>query len=244
MRNYKLSVLACLLFAIVIEGCHTTKDIVREQIEWSDFWWKNEPDNSKPRILFIGNSISKGYYPFVSENLSEAFNCDRFATSRSIADPALIKETKIAMGKYNHSVIHFNNGLHGWHLNGGEYEAGMRKFVKFLTSHKAKGCKLVYSLTTPVPSKEEGVRLDPDRNAVVLDRNRIAMKIMQENNIPVIDLYGLMEPEIEKYSASKGDVHYNKEGYERLASRITEEIVRITGTNTAVVPVSKIEKRS
>jgi hypothetical protein len=103
---------------------------------------------------------------------------------------------------------------------------------------------LVYSLTTPVPSKEEGVRLDPDRNGVVLERNRIAMKIMEENNIPVIDLYSLMEPEIEKYSASKGNVHYNKEGYERLATRITGEIARITGTNTAIIPVSKTEKNT
>jgi hypothetical protein len=53
-----------------------------------------------------------------------------------------------------------------------------------------------------------------------------------------------MEPEIGKYSASKGNVHYNKEGYERLATRITEEIAKITGTNTAIVPVSKIEKDS
>jgi len=216
-----------ILLILITGSCSTSDSLVREQIEWSDFWWKNEPDNSKPRILFIGNSISRGYYPMVSEYLSEKYNCDRFSSSRSIADPALIKETKIALGKYNHAVIHFNNGLHGWHLNSAEYEAGMRKYVKFIKSHKAKDCKLIYSLTTPVPSEKEGVKLDPVKNEVVLERNRIARKIMEENNIPVIDLYGLMEPEIEKYSASKGNVHYNQEGYERLANRIAERINEI-----------------
>ncbi len=216
-----------ILLVLITGSCSTTDSVVREKIEWSDFWWKNEPDNTKPRILFIGNSISRGYYPMVSENLSDKYNCDRFSSSRSIADPALIKETKIALGKYNHSVIHFNNGLYGWHLNIAEYEAGMRKYVKFLKSHKAKECKLIYSLTTPVPSEMEGVKLDPVKNEVVLERNRIARKIMEENNIPVIDLYSLMEPEIEKYSASKGNVHYNKEGYERLANRIAERINEI-----------------
>ncbi len=204
-------------------SCATQK-VVRETIEWSDFWWANEPDTDKPRVLFIGNSISRGYFPFVSKELADVANCDRFSSSRSIADPALIRETKIAMGKYNHAVIHFNNGLHGWHLNEEQYEDGLRLYVKFLKAHKAKGAKLVYSLTTPVPSDEAGVKLDPEKNQLVIERNRIARKIMEENNIPVIDLYGLMEPELEKYSASKGNVHYKSEGYERLGKRISEEI--------------------
>ncbi len=228
LKNHQFYFPLFILLILIAESCSTSDSLVREQIEWSDFWWKNEPDNTKPRILFIGNSISRGYYPMVSEILSEKYNCDRFSSSRSIADPALIKETKIAMGKYKHSVIHFNNGLHGWHLNAAEYEAGMRKYVKFLKSYKAKGCKLIYSLTTPVPSEKEGEKLDPVKNEVVLERNRIARKIMEENNIPVIDLYGLMEPEIEKYSASKGNVHYNEEGYERLANRIAEKLNEIS----------------
>jgi len=219
------------LLIFILGSCSTPDSVVREQIEWSDFWWNNESNNTKPRILFIGNSISKGYYPMVSENLSEKYNCDRFSSSRSIADPALIRETKIALGKYNHSVIHFNNGLHGWHLNAAEYEAGLRKYVKFLKSHKAKECKLIYSLTTPWPSEKEGEKLNPAKTEIILERNRIASKIMEENNIPVIDLYSLMEEDIEQFSASKGNVHYNQKGYERLATRITERIANLLNEN-------------
>ncbi|MBD0777803.1 SGNH/GDSL hydrolase family protein [Maribacter sp. ANRC-HE7] len=218
----KIKIQYGLIFLIVIlNGCGTSKDVIRENIEWSDFWWENEPDTSKPRVLFIGNSITRGYFKKVSSKLSEKANCDRYATSRSIADPALIKETKIAMGRYDHSVIHFNNGLHGWHLNGKQYEEGLKKFVKFLKKHKSKDCKILYSLTTPVPSKEPDQKLDPEKNGIILERNSIARRIMAGNGIQVIDLYGLMEPELEKYSASKGDVHYKEEGYEKLAGYIS-----------------------
>lgn len=214
------------ILLIFLVGCISQK-VTREDIEWSDFWWSHESDMAKPRVLFIGNSISRGYYSAISTRLSGKVNCDRYATSRSIEDPALFRETEIAMANYHHAVIHFNNGLHGWHLTNDQYEKGLRKYVKFLKSHKSKGCVLVYSLTTPYPSKEPGQKLDPVKNQVVIDRNMIARKIMDENSIAVIDLYGLMEPELEKYSGSKGDVHYNNEGYERLAEKISNEILKL-----------------
>jgi hypothetical protein len=214
------------IIAFTTWSCATQK-ITRENIEWSDFWWGNEGDKTKPRVLFVGNSITRGYYAAVSTKLAEKANCDRYATSRSLEDPALFKETKMAMGKYNHAVIHFNNGLHGWHLNNEQYEKGLKKYVRFLKRHKTRNCKLVYSLTTPVPSSEEGVKLDPVRNEVVLQRNQIAMKIMQENGVQVIDLYGLMEPELEILNVSKGNVHYKKEGNDRMAGLISEEVLKL-----------------
>ena len=214
------------MFLIFFSGCISQK-IIREDTEWSDFWWTHESDISKPRVLFIGNSISRGYFSAVSAKLASKVNCDRYSSSRSIEDPALFKETKMAMAKYHHAVIHFNNGLHGWHLNSEQYEKGLRKYVKFLKSNKSKGCVLIFSLTTPFPSKESGVKLDPVKNQVVIDRNRIASMIMLENGIQVIDLYALVEPELEKYSGSKGNVHYNNNGYERLAEKISAEILKV-----------------
>jgi hypothetical protein len=222
--KFKIFIILPILL-IFLGGC-TSQKVTREDTEWSDFWWGHEGDTSKPRVLFIGNSISRGYYTAVSANLSGVANCDRYATSRSIEDPALFSETRMAMANYHHKVIHFNNGLHGWHLSSEQYEKGLRKYVKFLQAKKSRGCQLIYSLTTPYPSKEPGQKLDPVKNQVVIDRNRIAREIMEENNIPVIDLYGLMEPELEKYSGSKGNVHYNKEGYERLAKQISIEIFK------------------
>ncbi len=214
------------VLGLILEGCISQKTI-HEDIEWSNFRWNHESDNSKPRILFIGNSISLGYVPEITTMLEGKANCDHLSTSRSIADPALYKETKSAMGKYNHVVIHFNNGLHGWHLTNEQYKKGLERYVKYLISHKSKDCILIYSLTTPVSSKEAGQKLDPVKNQVVLDRNRIASGIMKKYNIPLIDLYRLMELELDRYVIKKGNLHYNKAGYKVMAEKITEEIIKL-----------------
>lgn len=219
-------IISLLISTLITCSCISQK-ITREDIEWSEFWWTHEQDMTKPRVLFIGNSISKGYFPKVSNKLEREVNCDRYSSSRSIEDPAFFKETKLAMAKYKHSIIHFNNGLHGWHLTKEEYEKGLNKYVKFLKSNKSSDCVLIYSLTTPYPSAEPGQKLHPINNQVVLDRNQVARKIMEENGIPVIDLYGLMEPELDSYSSSKGDVHYIDRGYEMMAELISERVLKL-----------------
>jgi hypothetical protein len=223
----KLKILVVLaLFGLVFESC-ISKKITREDYEWSDFWKEHEPDATKPRVLFIGNSISRAYFPLVSKKLSGKANCDRYSTSRSIEDPVLLQETRLAIENYHHAVIHFNNGLHGWHLNKEQYRKGLERYVKFLEAHKSKECILVYSLTTPVSSGTIGQKLDPVRNKTVMERNEIAREIMAKNGIPVIDLYGLMEPDLDKYVASKGNLHYKGEGYQMMANLISNEILKL-----------------
>ena len=208
-------------------GCCVSHKITREDYEWSDFWKEHEPDATKPRVLFIGNSITKAYFPLVSKKLSEIANCDRYTTSRSIEDPVLLEETRLAIVNYNHAVIHFNNGLHGWHLNKEQYRKGLERYVKFLKAHKSKECVLVYSLTTPVSSVTPGQKLDPARNKTVMERNEVAREIMAKNGIRVIDLYGLMEPDLDKYVASKGNLHFKGEGYQMMAVLISSEILNL-----------------
>jgi hypothetical protein len=203
----KLKILVLIaLFGLVFESCVSRK-ITREDYEWSDFWKEHEPDAKK---------------------LSERVNCDRYSTSRSIEDPVLLQETKLAIGNYHHAVIHFNNGLHGWHLSKEQYRKGLAKYVKFLKGHKSKECILVYSLTTPVSSETIGQKLDPVRNKTVMERNEVAREIMAKNGIPVIDLYGLMEPDLDKYVASNGNLHYKGEGYQMMANLISNEILKLT----------------
>ncbi len=106
MTKIKNRILTILPLCLLLFGNRITTKITREDTEWSDFWWAHENDMSKPRVLFIGNSISRGYYSAVSAKLAEKANCDRYATSRSIDDPTLFRETKIAMApggeRYNY----------------------------------------------------------------------------------------------------------------------------------------------
>ena len=65
---------------------------VRESIEWLDVWMPDTNDSGLPRILLIGNSITRGYYPEVQKILTGKAYVARLTTSKSIGDPALSKE--------------------------------------------------------------------------------------------------------------------------------------------------------
>ncbi|MEW6355854.1 MAG: SGNH/GDSL hydrolase family protein [Planctomycetota bacterium] len=196
----------------------------RETIEWCNLRWENTNDSKLPRVLLIGDSITLGYSAAVKKLLEGKANVDVLATSKCVRDPALLKEIAYAMEGYKHAVVHFNNGLHGWHLDEKGYETGLRAMVKEIQKH-AKGAKLVWAATTPVPSSEKGVKLDEKRNGVVLARNTIAAKIMEENNIPINDLYTLVLDDLDALTASKGNVHYNEKGKERQAEAVVNAII-------------------
>ncbi len=65
----KSKVLIVLSIYLLILGSCISQKITREDIEWSDFWWGHESDKTKPRVLFVGNSISRGYYSAVSTKI-------------------------------------------------------------------------------------------------------------------------------------------------------------------------------
>jgi len=196
----------------------------RETIEWCNIRWENTNDNKRPRVLLIGDSVTLGYSAAVKKLLKGKANVDVLATSKCARDPALLKEIAYVMEGYKHAVVHFNNGLHGWHLDEKDYETGLRNMVKEIQKH-AKGAKLIWATTTPVPSSTKGVKLNKERNGVVLKRNAIASKIMKENNIPIDDLYTLMLDDLENLSASKGNVHYNEKGKERQAEAVVKMVL-------------------
>ena len=100
-----------LILCVSFENCAFQKTAY-EDIEWTQFWWNHGGDTSKPRALFIGNSISGGYFNEVDSRIDTFFNCDHFVSSRCIEYPAFFKESRMAMANYNLVVIHFNNGLH------------------------------------------------------------------------------------------------------------------------------------
>ena len=46
-------------------------EVKRENIEWLDVWLPNSNDHDLPRVLLIGDSITRGYGKQVEANLKE-----------------------------------------------------------------------------------------------------------------------------------------------------------------------------
>lgn len=173
-----------------------------------------------PRVLLIGDSISIGYTPHTTKLLEAKAKVTHHAgnaeTTRNGLKmlPAWLKE-----GPFD--VIHFNWGL--WDLvDGGkmvpidEYEKNLRELVKQLKETKAK---LIWCSTTPVPEKNGRKRVDSD----VVAYNAVARKIMDENKIPIDDLYDFAKPQLAKIQL-KDDVHFSKEGSQELAKQVAKSI--------------------
>jgi len=200
----------------------------RETIEWCNLRWESTNDKTLPRVLLIGDSISVGYGNVVKERLKGKANVDALATSKAISDPGWLKETAYAVEDYRHAVIHFNNGLHGGHVTEGDYESSLRAYIKKLRE-LAPQVKLIWASTTPVPSSQKGVALDEKGNARVLARNAIAERVMTEAGIPVNDLYSLVVGDIEKLTASKGNVHYNDKGKKLQGQAVADAILKALG---------------
>lgn len=60
----------------------------REHCEWCNLWWEQANNETLPRVLFIGDSITAGYRPLVQQALQGSACIDMCASSRAIDDPA------------------------------------------------------------------------------------------------------------------------------------------------------------
>jgi len=190
---------------------------------------KEEP--GLPRVLLIGDSISMYYTPEVREQLRGKANVHRV--------PDNGRSTKVALdnidywlGDGNWSVIHFNWGLHDIvDLPDGKrnvpidaYEANLRTLLKKL---QGTGAKLIWASTTPVP---EGSR--SRREEDVLAYNARAMKVMEENRVPIDDLHAFIIA-LSKIDANKeklqfpANVHFRPEASSDLGIEVARNIADV-----------------
>ena len=120
----------------------------KESIEWCDIWISHANETNLPRVLLIGDSITRAYYPEVEKQLAGKAYVGRLSSSAFISDPALLKQIEMVLKEYKFDVIHFNNGMHGWQHSEIEYEQAFPKFLKAIQKY-APHAKLIWANTTP-----------------------------------------------------------------------------------------------
>ena len=205
----------------------------------------------KKHVLILGDSIAIGYIlgDFVSTGYAPIVQTMMADTATVLwpvsADgkPENCQGTKSGVqhidrwwqtggGKWD--VIHFNWGLHDLKHESADgkpsgletdpvqstveaYEKQLRELVAKL---KTTGAKLVFATSTPVP---EG-RLKPFRSdADVVRYNQAAVRVMQEHQIAVNDLYAFIKPKMAEWQLPS-NVHFNPEGCKALAQKVAGAI--------------------
>jgi hypothetical protein len=174
-------------------------------------------------VLLIGDSIACGYSPTFIKQLQDKVNVDRLGTSRSINDPVLIKETTLMLEDCHYIAIHFNNGLHGWHLDDRTYAESLRQYTQLLQK-LGNSAKLMWASTTPITVQNDPQTIDLEKNSKVLSRNALAEEIMQEYHIPISDLYQLVLNKAELRGTD--GYHYNGDGQRVQGEAISELLLQ------------------
>ena len=194
--------------------------IAREAIEWADVWIPDANGTTLPRVLLIGDSITRGYYPQVAEKLKGKASVARLATSKSLGDPALLAEVALVLDQCQFDIVHFNNGLHGAGYSNEEYGKSFPDLVATIRKYAPKA-KLIWATTTPTRTKEN-LSVIAEGTKRVQDRNKIAEGIVTKEGIAVDDLYDLVKDHAEYWS--QDGVHFNGKGVAVQAEQVAKQI--------------------
>ncbi|KAA0137368.1 SGNH/GDSL hydrolase family protein [Gimesia chilikensis] len=179
--------------------------------------WDYVADDPKlPRVLLIGDSVSRGYTQAARNALKGKANVHR-APANCGPTATGLKKLDVWLGDGNWDLIHFNFGIHDRRTNVDDYEKRLEEIVKRL---KQTGAKVVWASSTPIPADwKEG----PEMKAKLEEKNAIAAKVMERNGVEIDDLFTFITPHLSEVQNPK-DVHFNGKGYDLLGKQVAEYI--------------------
>ncbi len=189
-------------------------------------------DPGLPRVLLIGDSISIGYTVPVRAMLAGKANVHRPQTN---CGPSIkgLRDLDLWLGDGKWDVIHFNFGLHDLKYMGpngenlydpkkGHPQVSIKDYALNLESIarrlKKTGAVVIWRNTTPVPPGAKG-RVVGDSKKY----NEVAAKIMEKHSIPTHDMYSFSMEHMSDIML-KANVHFTKEGSQKLAETVVERI--------------------
>jgi hypothetical protein len=195
------------------------QQIHRENTEWCDAWMPNMNASDRPRVMLIGDSITRAYFTAVERALKDQAYVARIATSKALGDPALLDEINTFLKQARFDIVHVNIGMHGWAYSEDDYRRALPDLIAAIR-RAAPGAKLIWASTTPVRKDREGGAA----NARIEMRNTIAREYAAAHEIPIDDLHALMTPHADLHS---DDIHFNPQGSDLLAAQVAREIVKL-----------------
>jgi len=202
--------------------------------------WDYVKDDPKlPRVLLIGDSISRGYTLATQKALAGMANVHRAPENCGPTANGL-KKLAIWLGEGRWDIIHFNFGIHDRKTPLADYE---QRLEEITTRLKATGARVIWASTTPVA--EGGMKDATEADLVA--RNAAAAKVMAKHGVRINDLHAAMLPHLTEYQNPK-DVHFGEPGYrflgDKVADAIRKAVTHVTSVNTAVIPMAKLERDS
>jgi lysophospholipase L1-like esterase/dienelactone hydrolase len=193
------------------------------------------PKPDLPRVLLLGDSIRVGYAPLIAKRLAgiaEVISPEDCGDSRTA-----LKMLDGQLAAARPALVHFNCGLQDlkvgkisneWQVIARDYHYNLRTIVERIRKSAKESPRVIFATTTPiVDARHAAKHQDFYRfNADVRDCNERAVKIMLELDVPVDDLYAIVQDGGAAKLIGEDGMHLTPAGYERLADAAADCIKR------------------
>ncbi len=181
----------------------------------STAWDFVQDDPNLPRVLLIGDSVSRGYTQAVRKALAGKANVHR-APANCGPTASGIKNIEVWLGDGKWDVIHFNFGIHDRNTLLADYTQRLEQLIARM---KQTGARLVWASTTPIPDD-----LPKKQTAAsIVERNALAAELMKKHGIATDDLFTAITPRLAELQ-NPNDVHSNAKGYDFLGETVAANI--------------------
>lgn len=196
---------------------------ILEDKEWTNLWWDDAENHDLPRIYLVGDSITNGYHDKVIDELGQEARITMMATSKSVDNPNFIPEMDhvYRQNGYQYNLVHFNNGLHGWHMDDTVFENSYEKTLNHML--ETYNTKIAVVLCTPTSLCDNIMVIDENRVKTIRRRNEIIQKLADKYGLAVDDLFTPMYPHPE-YHVPDG-VHFTQDA-QRIQAKLVADFIR------------------
>ncbi|MBN2449303.1 MAG: SGNH/GDSL hydrolase family protein [Lentisphaeria bacterium] len=186
----------------------------------SSEWGFVRDDPALPRVLLIGDSISRAYTVPVRRGLAGKANVHRAPANCGPTDSGLRNmDTWLDQGTRAWDIIHFNFGIHDRRKTAEEYAANLDRVIGRL---QQTGATLVWARTTPFgPNIARG-----EDESIPL--NRVADEVVRRHGIAVCDLHSAVIGRIAEVQGSD-HTHFQAEGVRLLAEQVVKTLAACLG---------------
>jgi lysophospholipase L1-like esterase len=177
-----------------------------------------------PRVLLIGDSVSRGYTQAVRKELNGKANVHRAPENCGPTANGL-RKIDVWLGQEKWDVIHFNFGIHDRATPLVDYTKRLEELLERL---EKTGAKIVWASTTPIPD-------DPAKKqsaASVVERNAAAAMLVKKRGHSIDDLFSEISPKLDTLQ-NPNDVHFNAAGYDFLGTQVAVSILAVLERNPA-----------
>lgn len=189
----------------------------KEIHEWIHSWCDQTLNEDLPRVLLIGDSITHHYQQQVRELLKGKAYVDYISTSYGIDNPLYNNIIKGFYSNSKYDLVHFNHGLHAWHLSTKSYKNRIDKLLKKLN------CKNTIIANSTVVYLKGNKEINQGAQRVIEKRNSALEQIANENGYSFNDLHSVSRTIPPEFRTEEG-IHYTEKGSIYLAKQVVEKI--------------------